>query len=335
MDDVKYSISDLEMLHHKLKLFSKLEGISLISLFAAFWIGPLSTLVIGGNAGAIFTFVLLGVVGIAIFYTSITRRKIRLAYEKTYKEVLVAPALAKSFQNYTYRPEEGFSKNEIMGLGLWNENKGSCKVSSEDFLTGTYKGVYCEQCDLTVYIRRKNDNNYCPVFNGCISKFRFKKNITGRLIIMSYGMGLNFSFDGLSDIKTENQEFNRKFNIYAEDGHDAFYVLTPHFMEYLLNLHKTVPGKTTTSYTLSGDMAVIFNGNTMNILRGNVRMFEIPQGKDFDYFKIKQDIINDMNKLIGVVDILNIGREELPQEEAAETENKTEHNGAVAKFRLK
>lgn len=335
MDDMKYGISDLETLHKKLKLFTELTGVSFIALFAALWIGPLSTLVIKGLAGSIFVCVLLVVVGIAIIYVTRNQKKIRLAYEKAYKEVLVAPALAKSFQNYTYRPEEGFSKNEIMRLGLWDETKGSYKVSSEDFLTGTYKGVYYEQCDLTVYVRAKNDNNYRSTFYGCISKFRFEKKITGRLIIMSYGMGLKYVSNDLDDIKTENQEFNRKFNIYAEDGHDAFYVLTPHFMEYLLNLYKTVPVGTTTSYPLQGDMAIIFNGNIMTILRGNVRMFELPREKDFDYFKIQKDIISDMNKLLGVVDILNIGREELPQEETTEKENETEHNGAVAKFRLK
>ncbi|MCM1171179.1 MAG: DUF3137 domain-containing protein [Clostridium sp.] len=340
MNDVNYGVSDLEVLYKRLKLFTKLTNVSFIALFAALWIGPLSMLVIKGLAGSVFVCALLVAVGIAIIYATRNQKTTRLAYEKAYKEVLVAPALAKSFQNYTYHPEEGFSKNEIMRLGLWDENQGSCKISSEDFLTGIYKGVYYEQCDLTVYRRRKNDNNYRPVFNGCISKFRFEKKITGRLIIMSYGMGLKYTFNDLDDIKTENQKFNDKFNIYAEDGHDAFYVLTPHFMEYLLNLHKTVPGKTTTSYLLSGDMAIIFNGNIMTILRDKVRMFEVSLGKEFDYFKLKQDIISDMDKVLGVVDILNIGREELPQEkatqkEAVEQENKTENNGAVAKFRLK
>ena len=39
-------------------------------------------------------------------------------------------------------------------------------------------------------------------------------------------------------VKLEDIEFNKMFKIYSEIEHDAFYILTPHFMEKIKNIVK-------------------------------------------------------------------------------------------------
>ena len=38
-------------------------------------------------------------------------------------------------------------------------------------------------------------------------------------------------------VKLEDIEFNKMFKIYSEIEHDAFYILTPHFMEKIKKLY--------------------------------------------------------------------------------------------------
>lgn len=40
------------------------------------------------------------------------------------------------------------------------------------------------------------------------------------------------------DIETEDVEINNSFNIYAQTEHEAFYILTPSFMEKLKKIDK-------------------------------------------------------------------------------------------------
>ena len=44
-------------------------------------------------------------------------------------------------------------------------------------------------------------------------------------------------------IEIESDAFNKKFNIYAQNAHDAFYILTPSLMEKIDNLEKRNKGK--------------------------------------------------------------------------------------------
>jgi hypothetical protein len=39
---------------------------------------------------------------------------------------------------------------------------------------------------------------------------------------------------GLKKVKTESIHFNSELHIFAENDHEAFYLLTPHFMEKLI-----------------------------------------------------------------------------------------------------
>ncbi|NLA87235.1 MAG: DUF3137 domain-containing protein [Clostridiales bacterium] len=51
-----------------------------------------------------------------------------------------------------------------------------------------------------------------------------------------------------TDVETENINFSKKFQILTGDPHTAFYILTPHFMEYILSLDQRANGQTYMSF---------------------------------------------------------------------------------------
>lgn len=299
IDNGMYGFSDLEPLRKKVHLYSKLIGIGIVSFFVSLWIIPFLCFLQGGWVLIILFYVSFAIAGKIVLKN---RKVSETEYNKAYKEVLVAPALAKSFDTYTYRPEAGISTDEV--LRLWNQADFSAfNIESEDLLTGTYNGVYYEQSDLRVTMRRKSDRKLTG-FSGCVSKFRFDKNISGKLIVCT--QMYDYSSSQLSEVKTENEEFNNNFNIYAENEHDAFYILTPHFMEAMLKLYKALPLPLGAGRYIK-NLRMLFENDTLVMLRGNVRMFEVPIGREIDFIKDKERIIKDMRQLLDIVDILNMG----------------------------
>lgn len=342
MDNSKYKFSDLELLRQKLQLISKIIKVGFISFFVGIF-AVMLLMIVNFNLGTYLLLILFMLVPVMIILGAKIDPKIRKEYETAYKEILVIPTLAEKFDRYTYSVDGKVTINDIKNLGIWNKKQESFRVHTEDFLTGTYQGVYYEQTDADICCRlSRTSDKETVVFNGTISKFRFNKKISGRLVLAHGSLGGTFSAGGLPQIKTENTEFNNKFTIHSEDGHDAFYVLTPHFMEYLMKLYNTLPGTMYTSKTL----VVIFENDTVTILRGGVRMFELSAARKVDFYEAKGNITREMRDMLEIVNILKIGTPESKSQEAVENNIAGNSNAAneeiqdnddrpVAKFRLK
>lgn len=344
MDNSKYKFSDLELLRQKLQLISKIITIGFISFFIGIFAAML-LMIVNFNLGTFLLLILFIMVPVMIILGTKIDPKIRKEYMTAYKEILVIPTLAEKFDRYTYSVDGKVTIHDIKNLGIWNKKQEDFKVHTEDFLTGTYQGVYYEQTDADIRCRlSRSSDKETVVFNGTISKFRFNKKISGRLVLrLRYeSLGGTFSDGGLPQIKTENTEFNNKFTIYSEDGHDAFYILTPQFMEYLMKLYNTLPGTMHTSKTL----VVIFENDTVTILRGGVRMFELSAARKVNFYEAKGNITREMRDMLEIVNILKIGTPESKSQEAVENNIAGNSNAAneeiqdnddrpVAKFRLK
>lgn len=301
MNNNTYGFSDLEPMRKKAQLYSKLIVIGTVSLFVSFWIFPFVWFLTGGWFLVLLFYACFAIAAKIVLKN---RKNSKKEYEKAYKEVLVIPALAGVFDTYTYRPEDGISTEEVLNIGLWDRNDyKTFHTESEDLLTGTYKGVYYEQSDLTVKATLKGNNQRSVSFSGCVSKFRFNKAVSEKVIVCTCGYSCPSSH--LSKVKTENEAFNNKFNIYAGNDHDAFYILTPHFMEAVLKLYEALPQMSGTGNYIRR-LWMMFENNTLTIIKDRVRVFEVPIGKQIDFGEEKEKIIRDMRQLIDIVDILNM-----------------------------
>ena len=167
-------------------------------------------------------------------------------YKKRVKEELAIAVLQQHYDHVTLDVKSGFSHEYIRStemLGLGNI------YSSNDLLKGGYKGVDFEQADLLIQQQTSTGKSTVTVtlFKGQYRIFEFNKNFTSYLQIRDkegalFGKNAKpYQFftqrEKTTHLKLENKEFNGIFDVYASDAHEAFYILTPHFMEKIMELN--------------------------------------------------------------------------------------------------
>ena len=95
----------------------------------------------------------------------------------------------------------------------------------------------------------------------------------------------------------EDLEFNKNFCVYAQSEHEAFYILTPHFMEKL----KEVTNK------LNCGVMFCFVDNRLHIaIDNNEDSFECNVFKVINEQEIEADIIKDIKVITDFVNELSL-----------------------------
>lgn len=235
---------------------------------------------------------------VLIYFCIIKPRK---KYSNYYKEYFVLKALKQSFTNVIYKPEAGVSKKTITDTGVIYTGD---RFTSNDYISGKYKGVKFRQSDVKmekemhIYIPSKDDISeltyYVTLFKGRWMVFDFNKNFKANVCIYENGF-LNkrinsiFSSVKYKKVNLESREFNNDFNVYAVNEEDAFYIITPHFMEKISKLNDVCSGK----------LILCFINNQLHVgLYNNDDAFEAPS-----YFRIfsKKSAIKSINKDIKLI----------------------------------
>ena len=238
------------------------------------------------------------------------------AFYNDYRRRIAEPLLNTCFPGYKYYPAQGITKEELVKLNVFHTISLS-KVMSEDYVEGTYKNIHYHQSDLIAKdVKSKSTTTF---FKGRIGIYDYRKSgFTGELIITSKKYVTYINNGGLNKIEMESMEFNRTFNVYADTPHTAYFILTPHFMEHIMDLN---------SY---GDLYIRIVEDKICILRNHVTgMFEPDLTKPID---IKLEIGRsyfELKEIERFIDVLNI--EGTP----AEPKDKGDYNSTTSKFKLK
>lgn len=188
-----------------------------------------------------FYMVLIMVVVFVILYNC---EKISNKYRREYKELFVKDALSLAFDNVECNFESGISEEEIEAYGLLvTENR----FYSNDYITGMYKGSRFTRSDVTIkkVIHTGKRTTTITTFSGPYMIFEFDKKFNSDVLVKEKGASHRSSFffkDELEKVKFESVEFNKKFNVYSKDGHTAFYLLTPQYMEKLMEFDSRFEG---------------------------------------------------------------------------------------------
>jgi len=123
-------------------------------------------------------------------------------------------------------------------------------ATGSDLVSGRYKGhaISFSDIELSEKVEREDSDgdtstSYETKFKGqwmilelgreVPAKLRLRENIERGGKISKKILGERI--ENKSDIKTENEAFNKRFQILTEDPHSAFYILTPHFIEFIMN----------------------------------------------------------------------------------------------------
>lgn len=210
------------------------------------------------------------------------------ALSKEFKNKYLRELINKTFDNAEYYPDRGIDKDRVYATNLV---KRADRYHTEDLIKGDVEGVKFETCDLKLEERHvrhtKNGTQvyYVTYFLGRFFEFEFPKEFKSKIIVTESGLMTFFS--SFKKLEMESVEFNKKFKTYAQNEHDAFYVLTPHLMESILELERSNPGT----------IALLFTGNKLNItINNNRNTFEMSL-----FRKVDMSIINQLQRDLNVI----------------------------------
>lgn len=227
-------------------------------------------------------------------------------FNQTYKEMICKGVLEQMFDIKAYTPEQGFSKDFVRNTYLIPIGN---RYHSDDYIAGSYHGVDFERSDVHMQNHQKTGKTSTTVtyFKGSWTVFTFPKKVSSYIMIrekefLSNGKPGGFFSDAPTTTKVtfEDIDFNDRFEVYAQDEHDAFYVCTPQFIERIKRLEASHEGRLTIGI-MDQKVHVLFydNSNAMEPSLFN-------EVTEEDLISVKQE----MNQIIEVMDALNlIGKE--------------------------
>lgn len=227
-------------------------------------------------------------------------------YKAIYKDYYVKRALESIFTDLEYKPDYGFDESIIRNTEMMFMGD---RYESNDYISGKYKNINIEQADVKIEEERErkdSDGNtetyYDTIFQGKWMIFDFNKPFRANMQVKDK----RFSNSRISNwgkeekfkrVKLEDEEFNNCFKIYAQDEEEAFYILTPHFMDKIKKVYNNI----------SGELLFCFIDNKLHIgLNNNKDSFEPSLLSNPSEEQIKNNILSDIRIVTDFVDYLNL-----------------------------
>lgn len=184
-----------------------------------------------------FLSVFVALFGIVILAFIPNRRK--KDYFDALKDSAIRGQFEEAFGSVVVDYDKGYNKSFISQTGLIQMGN---EYSSDDFVSGVCNGVPFSRSD--VYIAdtsSDSDGNSSTTvyFEGRWMVFEFPKELSGDLQVFEKSFHHANKRKGLftkkserrHEIFLEDEVFNKRYVVMAQDDHDAFYFLTPHMME--------------------------------------------------------------------------------------------------------
>ena len=234
--------------------------------------------------------------------TSIVSAKPIQEFNDAFKNMFVLKSLEKIFTDLKYEPSNGIEERVLEGTDMINTGD---RFSSNDYVSGKYKNinVICSAVEIEEKHETTDDEGnkkttWETIFKGKWMIFDFNKSFKANLQICQKGFGDEILNNGLyNNIKMEDQEFNNMFWINAQNDHEAFYILTPSFMEKIKKL----------SNTIDGTLLLCFVNNKLHVgLHNYDDSFEPDLYKEIDEEKITSEISKDIKQITDFVDELDL-----------------------------
>ena len=158
--------------------------------------------------------------------------------------LLVQNVLAEKFTDLTYSPN-GLSQSRFDAAELYNHYTN---YKSNDLIRARYQGraFICSDVYINEVRSAGKTTVTVDIFKGHFFILDISRQIHSLTQVYPKVLIGNDNHSGgffddtpqTEKVKLESVEFNRQFVVYSEDGHEAFYLLTPKVMEILLDLKK-------------------------------------------------------------------------------------------------
>ena len=297
------SFDDVEKARIKYK--NKLIMVILISLVVIVTLAISTNVFVDGESVLFLFFLSIALFAMDALIVSGDKKRYTLAF----KTFFVKSSLEKVFTDLKYMPESGISPNVIRDTGMMYMGD---RYSSEDFVSGKYKNIGFCQADVHIEEEHQSTDSeghtttyYVTIFRGRWMIFDFNKTFKANVQVCQKGFGNNKVINSIfskstryQKIQMESTDFNKRFLVYAQDAHDAFYIITPHIMEKIIKLSGDINGK----------ILLCFINNQLHVgLYDNDDSFE-PSScfSTIDTERVTQDVLSDINKITMFVDELEL-----------------------------
>ena len=189
-----------------------------------------------------------------IVIVMLTTAKLNKKYRDKFKNTFVLKSLEKMFTDLIYKPDRGIPYSTIAATQMMYMGD---RYHSEDYICAKYKDIKFEQSDVHIEEEHQTTDSdghttteYITIFRGRWMIFDFNKEFKANVQISQKGFSNSKvkRFFGKKEevfkkVFMESESFNKKFNVYAQNEHDAFYIITPSLMERIERLAQRNKGK--------------------------------------------------------------------------------------------
>ena len=239
------------------------------------------------------TFV-FSLVGITIFY------KLRvLEFNYAYKGTIVSNFLNNNFDNLMYDPNKGIDYDIIKNLNII---RTGTKFRASDYLKATYKNITFEFCEINIE-DDSNGESTATLFQGQWFIFELNKCIKSNVHIFDkeiFWAKAKKETDDINQVfqkvEVEDIDFNQIFDVYAQIEQEAFYLLTPTFIEKIKEINKKTEGRLL--FGISGNKIHVGILNHNNLFEPNIF-------KKTDINKEKEIIFNQIQFITNFIDSMD------------------------------
>ena len=229
-------------------------------------------------------------------------------FSQEYKNMFVRTSLESVFDNLNYQPDQGLAKGIIADTKMMRMGD---RYSSNDYVAGDYKGIHVEQADVHIeeeHVSTDSKGNttthYETLFKGRWMVFDFNKEFKANVQVVQKGFsnskrGSIFSKkeEKYKKVQMEDADFNKKFKVFAQNEHDAFYILTPQMMDRIRRIAEGIKGK----------IIFCFVDNRLHVgVHNKEDSFEHSLFRKVDPEQVKTQVLGDIGLITGFVDELSL-----------------------------
>lgn len=243
-----------------------------------------------------YAFILVPFLGIVItkFIIIKPKKEFLLAFKKTF----VLNSLQMVFTDLKYDPNSGIDESIIFDAQIMNMGD---RYSSNDYISGRYKNINVIQSDVLIEKETRGSNDrksWVTLFKGRWMIFDFNKSFKANVQVTQKGFtNSKVSIFKYKKVMMEDQKFNDKFKVYAQNELDAFYILTPSLMEKIENLADSINGK----------ILLCFIDNKLHVgIQNNKDSFEHSIFIKINVDKVNDKISRDIKLITNFIDELDL-----------------------------
>lgn len=226
------------------------------------------------------------------------------------KWLIVEPIARQLALNFEPKPgtcDAIYRHRDVGVVPAWDRSK------YEDLVTGRRGMVdfelfeaHLEEKRTTTDSRGRTQTSWVTVFRGQCLRFDFHKTFHGRtLITRDAGFFNRFGGGaGLQRASLEDPVFEKIFEVYTSDQVESRYLLTPDFMQKLVDLEGVFKG---------GRLKAAFDGGEMFVTVQGGNLFEPgSMFKPLDSADRVRELLADFAAVFGLIDAVTAGRSRMP-----------------------